>query len=186
MKIIFLDIDGVIATIYDYNRAEDIFGLNPYTRHTKEFKEFDFKEREEILNKDLITKLNKICEETGAFVVIVSTWRRVIDYKTIEKMLINKGFAGKVVGQVGTRMFDDGRVSCTLRFFEDVEDITHAVVIDDDSWIRLTEEPLLFRSMKQVKPNTQIGLTDENVQEAIKYLSEPLTPLLEAEDEDNE
>lgn len=183
MKVIFLDIDGVLTTNEDYARAERVLPQPKLIKYSKEEMQL---EMQEIVNEKLIGKLNEIVKATKAVVVIVSTWRKFVSYTKIEEFFKNKGFVGKVVGQVGTRFSADARESCTIFYLEENPLITHAVVIDDNSWERLVYSPISFRGMQQVKTDGFIGLTDEDVAKAIEFLNTPLLPFVDKNEDDDD
>lgn len=67
MKIIFLDYDGVVNTLW----FDDING-EP---------NFNFPSDDKVNNTQAIAWLNKLCKETGAKIVVTSTWRMSENYK---------------------------------------------------------------------------------------------------------
>ena len=77
MKIIFLDIDGVMNSEVDWR--DDI-----------QEKRFDISER-------CIELLNKLIENTYAKVVISSTWRNTVKIEKMRLIFKNKGFKGEII-----------------------------------------------------------------------------------------
>lgn len=67
MKVIFLDYDGVVNTLW----FNDVNG-EP---------RFDFPNDNRVNNTQAIAWLNKLCRETGAKIVVSSTWRLYDNYK---------------------------------------------------------------------------------------------------------
>ena len=67
MKIIFLDYDGVVNTLWfqDVNGEPD----------------FNFPKHDRVNNTQAIAWLNKLCRETEARIVVTSTWRMDDNYK---------------------------------------------------------------------------------------------------------
>lgn len=179
MKVIFLDIDGVVVTGEDQARAENTIPSG--------IENENYLIHQEALNKDLICKLNKIIEATSAVVFIVSAWRRTFDAKQIEEMLKAKGFQGQVAGNVFLRFSADAREAGALHILtEKHPEITHAVVLDDSSWFYPSLDDPRFRGLKHIKPMFWVGLTDSHVEEAISILNNhPLAePLKEEEEEE--
>lgn len=80
LKLIFLDIDGVMNAIED--NPDSIFPDNPSKYHMK--------------------FLNRIIKETGAHVVISSCWRHHFNTLSMWRFLDALGFEGKVVGSTQT------------------------------------------------------------------------------------
>ena len=79
MRIIFLDYDGVVNTLW----FQDVNG-NP---------NFNFPSDNKVNNTQAIAWLNKLCRETGAKIVVTSTWRSVRNYK---ECLYNAGLNKKI------------------------------------------------------------------------------------------
>lgn len=74
-RVIFLDIDGVLCTM----RSHKAFGLRGgLERH------FD---------PVAVKMLEKLCEETGAKIVLSSSWRKDVDFESMTCVLMNAGFA---------------------------------------------------------------------------------------------
>ena len=67
MKIIFLDYDGVVNSLW----FQDVNG-EP---------NFNFPSDDKVNNTQAIAWLNKLCRETGAKIVVTSTWRNADNYK---------------------------------------------------------------------------------------------------------
>jgi hypothetical protein len=86
-KIIFLDIDGVLnhQNWYSYRHKE--IDQNDVVSHYP-FYEFDPKS---------IEQLNRITEETGAKVVVSSTWRIGRTISQLQEILDTVGFVGEVI-----------------------------------------------------------------------------------------
>mgnify|MGYP003393400355 CR=1 FL=1 len=83
MKVIFLDFDGVL------NSEMFFVGLD------RKNCEKAFPESE--LSEELISNLNFIIEETGANVVVSSTWRHGRSVAELQRLLETAGFKGKVI-----------------------------------------------------------------------------------------
>lgn len=163
MKIIFLDIDGVLNQNngkYAYNDECGSTGIDP----------------------NCVNRLNKILKKTRAKIVIISAWR----YMIIRGAMEIKGFSYllQTHGLLKNRIFDyiakdltnsSDDMSRGLLISQWVEKykskklnkihrLTHYVVIDDkDLGISAQGHPFI-----QTNPIT--GLTDENVEEAINIL----------------
>lgn len=113
MKLIFLDIDGVMNTCH-YNLFQHDKGL----------------EGLENLCPIAMLTLNKIIELTGAKVVISSTWRLSKTIEELQDILDNDGFLGEVVGKTPN-------IGFSKRGKEIYHHITHQkctgfVVLEDD------------------------------------------------------
>ena len=78
-RVIFLDIDGVLAPIRRWDRYED-------------------------LDPACIQRLNEIVAEGGADVVVSSTWRHGKTVAELQAMLDAQGFAGRVLDKTPTNI----------------------------------------------------------------------------------
>jgi hypothetical protein len=107
MKVIFLDIDGV---------------LNSRRYHPRRYFE-----------PDLVARLNQITRATGAKIVISSARRRSHAYDELTQILRKAGVEGDVIGRTGY----DPRVCGRQRGDEIIEwlnlnpDVTRIVILDD-------------------------------------------------------
>lgn len=161
MKIIFLDIDGVLNSETSMHKfgKEDFFNDNPHPDH--------------------IQWLNYIVAKTGAHVVISSTWRIHVESTMMWRFLTLLGFRGKVIGNTprmnsyrGTEIkmwmlehadkLKKYKDSSWMSFQEPVESF---VILDDDS------------DMGDLKPylvqtNSRTGLLECHAKKAVKILNE--------------
>jgi hypothetical protein len=193
MKIIFLDIDGVLNSENWYRRrfkeinTEDILGKYP-------FYEFD---------PLSIAELNRIIEQTEAKVVVSSTWRIGKSVEDLQKMLDVVGFKGKIIDTTphffakGTDN-DANRIGYTIprgceidwwlkekgkfqrinwsyeRQLEYLEKslVKNYVILDDDS------DMLYGQREHFVKTNIYgSGLVKQTADKAIQILNTPITKL---------
>jgi hypothetical protein len=167
MKILFLDIDGVLNTP---------FGHDPEIAEKLSNKPLKGSVITELWSADdlfpkLVEKLNKIIEQTGALVVISSSWRRVYPPSNIAKMLEKQGFKGKVIGKTpvifssyGGPWKDRGD---EIKEWLDANDGVDSFVILDD----IDFEGIEKHFPKQfIRTDCDVGLTDDNVQKAVQIL----------------
>jgi len=135
MKVLFLDIDGVVNRAGTRQRYRGFMGIDPF----------------------LASMVGKIILDTGAAVVLTSTWRHFqggreeVDrhvYKTFDVTPIaDTGFRGEEV-----KMWLDGH-----------PEVTRYAIVDDDSDF-YADQPLF-------KTNWQTGITDEVAQQVTKFLN---------------
>jgi len=164
MKVIFLDIDGVLNSVKSMSkRGEEtnIFNDNP--------------------TEDAIHWLNKIIEHTKANVVISSTWRISCCSTMMWRFLTLLGFKGRVIDNTprldgckrGTEIqawlssYQDklekyGKNKNWLPYGDDP--IESFVILDDDS-----DMSHLGRHL--VKTDNKIGLTEDDALKAIEHLN---------------
>lgn len=161
LKIIFLDIDGVL-------NSQDFYQ-----------KRFD-KEKEDEIDLLAIENLNRIVDVTNANVVISSTWRRGSEICQLQELLDKFGFKGKVIGKTpcldnkffvrGNEVF--GWLKRNVNDFitgTSQGDSTTYIILDDDS------DMLLCQKDNFIHIDSKFGLTKENAEQAIKILSKGKT-----------
>lgn len=168
MKLIFLDIDGVL------NTHDDVFktGINS-------------------INRELMGRLNRIVAATGAELVISSAWRYMILNGAMEldgfRYLLNTHGLDPKVRLHGHTASDEmiyERGDQILDYVEEVllagENVTY-VVLDDGSEEpqlngrrTLTEALLAAVADRWVKTDSNIGLDEACVQHAISLLNAPV------------
>jgi len=153
MKIIFLDIDGVLNGFETLN--------DPTTTDLKpdslEFWAY-------YIDKDKVERLNQIIDETGASVVISSTWRLILTQEFITKVLESKGFVGSIIGVTPElpehtekyRRLREINTFCKNEIHADIR-----IAIDDD----------FLHNMKMVRTDGRYGLQDKHIKEACDLLT---------------
>jgi len=85
MKIIFLDIDGVLNSQLFYTNRGNNEGDSKEDYHLHQ------------LDSESIIFLNSLIEETGAKVVLSSTWRMGNTMPYMQSLLEKKGFIGEII-----------------------------------------------------------------------------------------
>lgn len=150
MKVLFLDIDGVLNS----------------TRYMLELKE---KGQEFRYDKHMcplsMRVLNEVLEKSGAKVVISSSWRIVHSLKEIEEVLVSNGFKGEIIG-----VTPKGTGLTRVRGHE-IKDwlmqnpgVTHFAIVDDDS-----DMGSLMDKLVQTRHAT--GLLEEHLWPLLKHLT---------------
>jgi hypothetical protein len=91
MKVIFLDFDGVICT------SDSIIDARTFAKVNKDGDRNLYHEK--MIDPKLVENLNKVIDETQAFVVISSAWRNSDSLDTLKMYLENNGFCGIVIGR---------------------------------------------------------------------------------------
>jgi hypothetical protein len=193
MKIIFLDIDGVLNSENWYRRrfkeidTKDILGKYPYY-------EFDPKS---------IEQLNRIISETGAKIVVSSTWRASYSVDDLQTLLNTVGLKGEVIDKtphMSTKGVDSNENTvgyttprgCEIEWWlknkgnfqrinwsfekqlEYLEKglVKNYVILDDDS------DMLYGQREHYVKCNALFnGLDEKTADKAIEILNTPITEL---------
>ena len=137
----------------------------------------EFCDSTELVFPELAERIMKICNETDAYIVWSSTWRKLEKYADIEAakdMFNRRGLPGnKLIGytpQIGTSWYGknrSGEIKAWMDEHKDVYEILKCAVIDD----RIDAGYDLYDNMKYFNTNEYIGITDHNVKEIIEYLN---------------
>jgi hypothetical protein len=149
MRIIFLDVDGVLNST-DYIRELD--GL--------------FDDPKYQMNPVAVARLNRITDATGAKIVVSSTWRLAFKHQPDPIRLLKNCMAcynitGEVIGMTGQEPGDRRfEIQTWLNEHPDVD----SYIIFDDGLIE-------GHSKHFIRTNLEIGLQDSDVELAIKLLS---------------
>jgi hypothetical protein len=162
MKIIFLDIDGVLN--------HEVFYKERYEKR-KESITIDYPYSE--IDPKCVSNLNDLCEETFAKVVISSTWRHSgIDY--CKDALEFHGFKGEIIDITPNLRGEDClRGNEILKWTKDNEELigeryynfTNYVILDDDS------DMLYWQRNNFILIDRYVGLTMGNIFQAKKILN---------------
>ena len=153
-RIIFLDIDGVLNHHGYFRTAKD-------------------KNERDPIDPENVKALNKIIENTGAKVVISSTWRMFYDHKAIQRLLDAKGFEGEVIGEtpdIYTEYKFNAPRGCEIDLWiknnmESPYSYRRYVIIDDDSDMLLQHKDHLI-----LTDFTGGGLTENAAYRATRML----------------
>lgn len=165
MKIIFLDIDGVL-NYYHYLKGEE--NLNDCKWDTDPYP----------LSRKKMAILNGIIEKTGAKIVLTSVWR--LHFDTVEECdayFKGRGLKGDIIGKTdrskqwmlrGNEIRQWIYEHIDLLEFESTLDagrFHNYVILDDDS------DMLLWQKDNFIHINGEFGLTEEDADKAIEILN---------------
>ena len=162
MKVIFLDFDGVL------NWHGFLSGIRPVNGSG----ELDYAA---MLDPSRVALLNQICEQTGAVVVVSSTWRRMHRNANLRGFLKSRGFAGKMIGSTPKleRTSPERVLSeeISVQRGEEIAawinerpgDISRFVILDDDS-------DMAHLSRFLVQTSMETGLQPDHVTQAVAIL----------------
>jgi len=149
MKIIFLDIDGV---------------LNCAEWAQKEYDKGNIHALQENFDTAAIVHLNTIIEQSGAKVVISSSWRLMYSLAHIETLLIKHGFKGVILGITPPRQSLTSRRGNEIQaWLASVPQVTKFVILDDDS-------DMLHLLPFLVQTNWETGLQEYHIDRALNLL----------------
>jgi HAD domain in Swiss Army Knife RNA repair proteins len=161
MRIVFLDFDGVLnshAYARRLGREQDVLGLD----------------------EDAVSRLNRLVEQGGfPDVVVSSSWRHGRTVHELRELLHRAGFNGCVIGKTpdcahktegglwhGAMRGNEVQSWLDLAPLYDVQ-VEQFVIIDDDS-------DMAHLADRHIKTSFETGLTDADVDRAIKMLAEPM------------
>jgi len=146
MKIIFLDVDGVLNND-DTTSTHGVFvGWD----------------------KRCVDRLNHIIRKTDAAVVISSSWRMHRSMNEIIHLFnVEMGIRGTILGSTPIQNVEErgAEIGAWMKFFKKKtgRDIDRFVIIDD-------VDPLMFRD-HWIETDTCIGLTNKDVEQAVRCLN---------------
>lgn len=109
MKILFLDIDGVL------NSAAVLAD----------------KGRHDAIDRDMVERINRVVRDTGCNIVISSTWRLLWPLGELKALLRQHGMIDVVIGQT-PRL--DRRDNEILEWLAEHPEVTRFVAVDDDTF----------------------------------------------------
>ena len=190
MKVIFLDIDGVLNSNDWYVYRRDAVEMDSVEAQYP-FYEFDPR---------AVERLNRIIKETGAKIVVSSSWRSGETVESLQFLFDRVGIVGEVVGltphlwcKKPYEEFDGYRVprGCEIDWwldnhgefqrinwskeeqakYEEKSIVKNYIILDDDS------DMLYGQREHFVKTANGFGLTDELADEAIAILNKTLVDL---------
>lgn len=160
MKILFLDIDGVLN---GWNTKERIGGYI-------------------FIDEERILRLKEIIDKTGAKIVLSSSWRMCND-PTSQLYILYTGLVDKLK-EYDLELYDTtpsstyGYRGTEIRDWfklQNIDDIESFVILDDDN-------DLKPYGRRHVQTSPVNGLSDKNVKQAIKMLNEECKPWIEDKD----
>jgi hypothetical protein len=158
--VVFLDIDGVLNNEAWYAAVERDTGIVSWSPAIGR----------KLLDPERVARLQRLCDATGAAVVIVSGWRRWAEADAIAAVLADAGLRAPVLGAVGgLRMSGDLRAMAAVEWLDRHPEVTRWVVLDDTArmWDGMRVRGRRWRS-HLIAP--QDGLTDDDVERAIKTM----------------
>lgn len=135
-KIVFLDIDGVVNTLQIDTRPFPDSKLKQ--RHDGFYVDLCGTDEGRVSNRQAVMWLNKLCKETGAKIVISSTWRYCEKIYTTEECLRNTGLLpeiaiiGKTPVMHGFERGDEISWWLGSNYGEDMDKVSF-VILDDDA-----------------------------------------------------
>jgi hypothetical protein len=178
LKVIFLDIDGVLnSEAYALKLEERHYQLGhaeppiPNDETTCDC----FKLYHQI-DRDAVARLNRLVVTTSAKIVVSSTWRKRFDLPELHRILSEHGLVAEIIGATPDgykdpelraafgyidRIFRGHEIDYWLKQHPEVD---RFVILDDDSDMEMHKNRL-------VQTDCQEGLLDDHVELAIRMMS---------------
>ncbi len=150
MKVIFLDIDGVLNNDAIFEKTKWAYTID----------------------RNLVTLLDKLVRETGAKVIISSTWRKIMSVEALKYVLASHGMRTFMNVQGMTPSHSSINRTAEYRGDEIAEWLSvtdkkvEAYVILDDYWDLTMKQ----HGSKVVRVNEETGLTFEDCRQAMSIL----------------
>lgn len=156
MKIIFLDIDGVLNS-RDYNTMRPLSDESEYLERNWTA----------MIDPAAVARLNRLIAESGAKVVISSSWRYAFKLDEIRTILAARGFIGEIIDE--TPHYEDYKcrgdeIAAWLNYWV-AEGVMAYVILDDTADMRPSQQS------RFVNTKWAVGLQDEDVDRAIDILA---------------
>lgn len=142
MRVIFLDVDGVLVT----SRTEHIL--------ISRFAAFD---------ADAVREMNRLTKATGAKFVLSSSWRRNERVKSMRRYMKSQGLIGELLDFTGIRRDSDRRRE--ILDWLDHQSVRPEFVIVDD------EYDFLELEARRIQTRKETGFTAEHCDRALKLFS---------------
>ena len=159
MKVLFLDIDGVLNTALWHRQADKNLEKDQYGY---------------LFDSKSIANLANIIDETGAHIVISSSWK-CMGLPKLQKMWVERGLPGKIIdatpdcqdSKLWQEMDFQYNRGCEIKAWltQNGKNVSHYAILDDLDDILPEQEPHFV----WIDPET--GITEGNVAQAVMILN---------------
>ena len=175
--VIFLDIDGVLNSETHLRRLDEQHRQLGHTDPARPKHETTCEcyRLECQIDRDAVVRLNRLVAETGAKIVISSSWRKLMDPPELHRVLENHGLVAEIIGETPDGHNDPamlatfGHIDRIFRgheidlWLKQHPEVTRFVVLDDSSDMAMHKNRL-------VQTDCEEGLLDEHVDLAIRMM----------------
>jgi hypothetical protein len=176
LKVIFLDVDGVLnseAFMLKLDEQHRQLGHTDAERYKHTCVCYKLNHQ---IDRDAIMRLNRLVAETGSKIVISSSWRKLLDPPELHRMLVEHGLVAEIIGETPDgykdpemiavhgsleRIYRGHEIDLWLKKHPEVD---RFVILDDDSDMAMHKNRL-------VQTDCQEGLLDDHVELAIRMMS---------------
>ena len=159
MKIIFLDFDGVLNNphTFDLEHGRMMHRTPPGETPTLNMRN--------LIDPDMLRRILMVIAETGARVVISSTWRKFLMIPPDDKILSDTGLDIALHHDWRTGEHANGHRGCEIaEWLNNHPETEKYIIIDDDS--DMLEEQIPYH----VHTNMQLGFTAHDAKKAVALL----------------
>jgi hypothetical protein len=178
VRVIFLDVDGVLNSETFLRKLDDqhrqLGQAEP--SNSKHEAPCECYRLELLIDRDAVSRLNRLVVETGAKIVVSSSWRKHLDPHELHRVLVEHGLVAEIIGETpdgpndpemraelgySDRIFRGHEIDAWLRKHPEVD---RFVILDDGSDMEMHENRL-------VQTDAEEGLLDDHVEQAIRVMS---------------
>jgi hypothetical protein len=167
---VFLDVDGVLNSEAFLRKHDEQHHQLGHHRQCECYR------HENQIDRDAVARLNRIIAETGAKIVVSSSWRKLLDPPELHRVLVSHGLVAEIIGET-----PDGPNDPEMRAtFGDIDRIFRGHEIDlwlrkhpeVDRWVILDDaSDMEMHTNRLVQTDCEEGLLDEHVDLAIRVLA---------------
>lgn len=163
MKIIFLDIDGVLNSELYHRTIE----------HNRDIVQTRFESQIEDIDPKAMSFLNDLITDTGAKIVVSSTWRKSNTIESLTKIFKARGFVGEIIGFTPSLSGDCVRGNEIYKWIQDNKEVLGLPYYDFNTYIILDDDSdmLLWQKDNFFKTDGYVGLTPTIVYKATWFLN---------------
>jgi hypothetical protein len=152
MKILFLDIDGVLNSVEWWESLP---------KQTRLLRQADW----DHFDPCAVDLVNHILDATGAKVVISSAWRTMMPWEELTELLSKAGLNADIIGKTPSKKSSE-RVNEITGWLDAQEGVEGIVILEDD-WPMEHLEPWTVRT------TWLAGIQESDVQKAVDVLNSP-------------
>ena len=177
MRVIFLDIDGVLNS---ERYARKLAAKHRQLGHPEDSRACDCFKTYQQVDPDAIARLNRLVAATGAKIVVSSTWRKLFDPPELRRILEEHGLVAEIIGETPDGHHDE-ELRASLRdndlspermqrgfeidyWLRQHPEVDRFVILDDGSDMAMHKNRL-------VQTDSDDGLCDEHVHLATYVLA---------------
>lgn len=167
VRIVVLDIDGVLNSHALWTRMRNMGR--------------DLADINNRIDPEAVERVNRLCVENNADVVVSSTWRLNNSRPRLQRLLRERGFKRQIIGLTPdyTVQTKPGGIWMANERGHEIQgwlddnagryDVVSFVILDDDS-------DMAHLADRHVKTDVEVGFTEADIERAAKILSRDLEP----------